>query len=205
MRLSKPLRWWRLGGLLALTMLSPGCTLFRTEPVAPPPSENAQALYALKAWRMEGRIGVKTTEDAWQANLFWEHEAAQDRLRISGPLSQGMVSIVVQKDLLYINEGNGVTKLSRDPDAELRERLGFAVPLASLRYWVLGVPAPGLAYMPIQAGGDSSTGFRQAGWTVRVDNLTHLNNRALPQKLRVESDDVAVKLKIIADTWEIGG
>ncbi|MGZ8219689.1 lipoprotein insertase outer membrane protein LolB [Methylomagnum sp.] len=195
----------RLAVPLALMVLLPGCASLRTETAAPPLPENTQALYALKMWRLEGRIGVRTTGDAWQANLFWEHEAAQDRLRISGPLSQGMVSIIVQKDLLYINEGNGVTKLSRDPDAELRERLGFSVPLASLRYWMLGLPDPALAHAPIQVGGGATAGFRQLGWTIRVDSFTHLNNRALPQKLRVERDDVAVKLKIIADTWNTGG
>jgi outer membrane lipoprotein LolB len=204
MRSSKGLiRRWVIP--LALMAWLPGCALLRTETVAPPVPENAQALYALKAWRLEGRIGVRTAEDAWQANLFWEHEAAQDRLRISGPLSQGMVSIVVQKDLLYINEGNGVTKLSRDPDAELRERLGFAVPLASLRYWMLGVPDPALPHRPLPASEGRAAGFWQAGWSVRVDGFTQLDNRALPQKLRVESDDVSVKLKIVADTWNIGG
>jgi outer membrane lipoprotein LolB len=188
---------------MAFAALLPGCALFRTETVRPPVlAEAKQSLYALKAWRMEGRIGVQTSEDAWQANLFWDHDAAQDRLRVSGPLSQGMVSIIVQKDLIYINEGNGVTELSRNPDAKLRERLGFAVPLSSLRYWMLGIPAPGLPYDPIREGDDSPSGFRQSGWAIRVERFINVGSRTLPQKMLVEGS--GVRLKIVTDNWEIG-
>jgi outer membrane lipoprotein LolB len=162
-----------------------------------------QSLYSLKAWRLEGRIGVRTSDDAWQANLFWDHDAAQDKLRVSGPLSQGMVSIVVQEDLIYINEGNGVTELSHAPEAKLRERLGFAVPLSSLRYWMLGVPDPDLAYTPMPGGEGAAHGFQQAGWAIRVDRLTDVGSRRLPQKVRAEGS--GVKLKIITDRWEIEG
>jgi outer membrane lipoprotein LolB len=181
-----------------------GCASVRQGSVRPE-AETAtrQALYALESWRMEGRLGVQTSSDAWQASLFWEHEPAQDRLRVSGPLSQGMVSIVVQKDLILINEGNGVTHTSRDPDALLRERLGFVVPLASLRYWILGVPDPAQSAVPLPAVSGASSGFEQAGWLVRVERSRDLENRKLPQKLQVQGH--GVKLKIVSDIWEIRG
>ncbi len=190
--------------LLLLATLMPGCALFREEAVlAPASAEARQSLYALTNWRMEGRIGAQTAEDSWHANLFWEHDSTQDRLRVSGPLSQGMISIVLQKDLIYINEGHGVTQLSNDPDAMLRERLGFAVPLASLRYWILGVPDPNMESAVIPAEGNSPGGFQQSGWVVRMDNYMNAGNHAMPRKMRVQGS--GVKLKIIADNWEIKG
>jgi outer membrane lipoprotein LolB len=201
--------WWVavsirivFGALVAAVVLA-GCA--GTRPVSPEARTSAasRALYDLKAWSMEGRIGVQTGDDAWQANLFWDHDAAQDRLRISGPLSQGVVSIVVQKDLIYVNEGNGRTQLSRDPDAMLRERLGFAVPLASLRYWILGVPDPGPAYSPMPGGEGAESVFRQLGWEVRLEQSQPVGPRSLPQKLRVRGSGVT--LKIVADDWNIKG
>jgi outer membrane lipoprotein LolB len=191
--------------LIALMATLPGCALFRSEGVVQAPMLSAakQSLYALKTWRMEGRIGVQTAEDAWQANLFWEHDPHQDRLRVSGPLSQGMISIVLQKDLIYIDEGDGATQLSRDPDALLRDRLGFAVPLSSLRYWILGVPDSGQAYTPVYGGDGALSGFRQAGWAIRMDRFMNVGNHVVPQKMQVQGS--GVKLKIIADTWDIKG
>ena len=104
---------------------------------------------------------------------------------------------MVQKDLIYVNEGNGVTSLSRDPDAMLRQRLGFAVPLSSLRYWVLGVPDPDKA---AQMVGDAQ-GFQQAGWRIVPDKLASVDGWMLPQKLSVQG--AGVKLKILADTWDL--
>lgn len=189
--------------LAVLLMVLPGCALFKSGPEPPLLGEAQQSLYALKAWKVEGRIGVQATQDAWQADLHWEHEPAQDRLRLSGPLSQGMVSIVLQKDLIYINEGQGVSRLSHDPDALLRERLGFTVPLPSLRYWILGVPDPAQEYASLPSEGGASPGFRQAGWAVRVDRYTNVGNLVLPQKLGIQGN--GVRLKIIADHWETEG
>lgn len=151
---------------------------------------------------MDGRIAVQSGEKAWQANLFWEHEPQQDRLRLSGPWSQGLVSIVLQKDLIYVNEGGGVTALSKDPDAMLREKLGFVVPLKSLRYWVLGRPDPGLSNRPgVAHAPDEGSAFEQSGWQIQVQNTSQVDGWLLPQKLVAQG--AGVKLKIVTDQWVI--
>jgi outer membrane lipoprotein LolB len=156
----------------------------------------------LTRWSMDGRIAVQSGEKAWQANLFWEHEPQQDRLRLSGPWSQGLVSIVLQKDLIYVNEGGGVTALSKDPDAMLREKLGFVVPLASLRYWVLGRPNPALSSRPGAAHeSDEDSAFEQSGWQIQVQNTSQVDGWLLPQKLVAQG--AGVKLKIVTDQWVI--
>jgi len=177
--------------LLWLFLMLAGCASVQEQSKTKVPS-------SIRSWSMDGRIGVQSSEGAWQANLYWEHDPAQDRLRISGPLNQGLVSIVVQKDLIYVNEGEGVTTLSRDPDAMLRQRLGFAIPLTSLRYWVLGVSDPEKASVSL-----SDARFRQLGWEVVVDELAPVSGWSLPQKLRVQG--AGVRLKILADTWDVKG
>lgn len=180
-----------------------GCALFQKEPVFPGVSQAQQQIYDLDSWRLEGRIGVQTPNDAWQANLFWEHDGRQDRLRISGPFSQGVVSIILQEDLIYINEGNGVVESSRDPDTMLKSRLGFAVPLASLRYWVMGVPSPAAGHVAERDAGGGIRGFRQSGWLLSFDRFVNVRDLVLPQKMMIQGK--GVKLKLIADEWVIKG
>lgn len=183
--------------LLLSGVLLAGCATVNTvpQPVVLPDSPAS-----IRAWSVDGRIGVQTVDQAWQANLYWEHSPEQDRLRISGPLSQGLVSIVVQKDLIYVNEGNGMTQLSRDPDAMLRQRLGFAVPLTSLRYWMLGVPDPDRSSRAVP-GGEDGGGFEQAGWQIFPAALASVDGWMLPRKLRAQG--AGVKLKILADDWQL--
>lgn len=182
---------------MGLAFLVVGCATLK--PVSKPVVV-ADSPGSIKAWSMDGRIGVQASERAWQANLYWEHDPAQDRLRISGPLSQGLVSIVVQKDLIFVNEGNGVTSLSRDPDSMLRQRLGFSVPLSSLRYWIMGIPDPGSPSNRAHTD-DRGDDFEQADWLVSTDEMVKVAGWMLPRKLRVQG--AGVKLKILADSWEL--
>jgi outer membrane lipoprotein LolB len=166
-----------------------------------PEPQRAASPTDIKVWKLEGRIAVKTQDDGWTANLVWEHDPLQDRLRISGPFSQGLLSIVVQDDLIHVNEGNGVEQTSREPDALLRERLGFSVPLRSLRYWVTGVPAPDTEYaqLPVEAGVTSR--FSQQGWSLAYEKFSRFGGYQLPQKATINGHDV--RLKLIADDWLI--
>lgn len=194
-----------LGLLFLLDLIAglSGCALLQKEPGLPKVSDAQKRIYDLDAWRLEGRIGVQTPKDAWHANLFWEHDHHQDRLRISGPFSQGVVSIILQGDLIYINEGNGVVESSRDPDVMLQERLGFAVPLANLRYWVMGVPSPATAYLPEHDAVGSVRGFSQSGWRLSFERFVNVRDLVLPQKMMIQGNEV--KLKLIADEWVIEG
>jgi outer membrane lipoprotein LolB len=150
---------------------------------------------------LEGRVGAKMGSEGWNANLFWEHEGGQDRLRLSGPFNQGAVSIIVQSDLVYVNEGNGAATLSREPEDWLRRRLGFAVPLRSLRYWVLGLPAPDAAYKAELDAAGGLAGFEQQGWAVAFDGFSREGGFALPKKMTIRGSGVT--LKLIADEWAL--
>lgn len=189
--------------VLAPIVCLAGCAAFQRDLHPPEISSKVEENYGLKSWRLEGRIGVQTADDAWQANLFWEHDANQDRLRISGPFSQGMVSIVVQKGLIYVNEGNGVTESSRDPEGMLKDRLGFAVPLSSLRHWVVGLPDPNQPHTPIFGKSGSLLGFRQSGWVLQFQQYTNVGDRVMPQRFALQGPEV--KLKLIADSWRVEG
>jgi outer membrane lipoprotein LolB len=188
--------------LLGLCAVLHGCAHFAQESSAPVADALQDKLYALDAWRLEGRIGVQTPQQGWSANLFWEHDGLQDRLRISGPFSQGMVSIVLQDDLIYINEGQGKEEISHDPDGALQARLGFAVPLKSLRHWILGLPAPGQAHHDQRDAFGRLTGFEQQGWVLAFERFAAVQDFVVPEKMTIRGHEL--KLKLIADDWALG-
>ena len=184
----------RFNVLVVLILGLSGCATFEggTEGVG-----SAKSPDRLTVWDMEGRIGVHAAKDSWQADLAWSHDLKQDRLRLSGPLSQGLVSIVLQRDLIYINEGDGIDHLARDPEAALKARLGFAVPLKSLRCWILGIPNAEEPWQPLASG--PAGAFTQQGWRIIPSSLVTVGGYALPGRLLVEGG--GVRLKIIADQW----
>jgi len=191
---------WSLLVLMLVVLDLGGCARWLGKPEPLIPATNArQSLYGLQSWHWQGRMSVQTEKDVWQAGLDWEHESEQDRLRLSGPLSLGMLSIVLRENLIYINEGNGVFRVSRDPEAELRDRLGISVPVSSLRYWILGLPEPGSKFDPLPVNATGQWGFRQSEWILRLNEFTTADQP--PRKVSIQGP--GMKIKLIVDYWEI--
>jgi len=186
------------GGFLLLMVMS-GCATVQRPPL---PFEDARArVVALTHWQLEGRIAVQTSSDAFQARLFWEHEKRQDRVRVSGPFSQGVLSIVVQDDLALIRDTSGETRVSRDIPSLLRKELGVAVPLSSLRYWVLGVAEPSVPGQTRYDAFGQLRQLRQGEWALDFERYVRVGDFVLPEKLSVKGREV--KLKLVVEDWAI--
>ena len=187
-----------LCGLLVVSGLS-GCAPFMGGNLPTRSTEAQQQLYASKAWTLEGRIAVKSGNEGWSANLYWEHDGGQERLRLYGPFGQGAVSIILQNQMIYINEGNGVVNSSRDPEELLTRKLGFSVPLGSLRYWVLGLPAPDISYQAELDDKGGLKGFQQQAWVLGFENFENVGNFVMPQKMTIQGSQV--RLRLVVDEW----
>ena len=68
----------------------------------------------------------------------------RSQVSLEGPLGAGGVQITADGDTLSIVNSHGDHLDSDAARAELAARLGFDPPLSSLRYWILGVPDPGM-------------------------------------------------------------
>jgi len=184
---------------LIVTLGLAGCT---TGPIKPAEHPGNQArIREIGHWRLDGRIAVQTPKDAFQANLFWEHELQQDRLRVSGPFSQGVVSIVVQQDVVLIRDASGQSRMSRDVPNALRKELGVAVPISNLRWWVMGVPEPTAPGEPRYDTSGQLSSLRQSGWLIDFERFVPVQGLSLPQKLSARGGDV--KIKLFVDDWTL--
>lgn len=176
-----------------------GCADVKNREEVLPAVDIQHRLYQLQHWKLDGRIAAKAGDEGWNANLFWEHDAGQERLRIYGPFSQGNVSIILQKNLVYINEGNGVVSESKDPGAWLEQRLGFSVPLASLRCWLLGLPMPEAQYTARYDSRGGWRGFEQQGWVVDIEAYEESAGFVVPKKMSIQGK--TVRLRLVVDEW----
>ena len=83
---------------------------------------------------------------------------------------------------------------------EIEARLGFELPLANLRWWLLGIPAPGEARLDQDAVTGELRGFEQGGWNVRIEERMPALGFALPRRLVVAR--AGARLKLLAQSWE---
>lgn len=180
----------RTGGIvLVLSLAAAACA---TLPAGLTP-ESVAEIRAIPVWHMNGRVAASNGGDGWSAQLVWRHDVESDHMAFSGPMQQRAATLLARSGFVSFHSADGRALVGEDADALLREQVGISAPLGALRYWVLGVPAPGVAF----AGTDD--GFTQAQWRIRVTARGVSGHARLPQRLTMEGP--GVKLKLVVDEW----
>jgi outer membrane lipoprotein LolB len=188
-------------GVAAAAWLA-GCATVPPGPAMPPPAPSAQAALAtFDDWRATGRVAVKTAQDGWSASFDWREADGRGELGVRGPFGAGAARITRTESLVRIESGSAEPVEVAAPfdalEPALVERLGMPLPLAQLRWWILGVPAPGAPSVGAGAA------FEQSGWQVRIDEYTAVGGAPapLPRRLVIERD--ATRIRVVVDRWAL--
>ncbi len=86
--------------------------------------------------------------------------------------------------------------------AELSARLGFDVPIASLRYWVLGVPDPAQpAEERLDAAQQRLASLVQDGWQIDYNEYTSAAGEIVPARITLQRE--AVRVRLLVEDWQL--
>ncbi len=193
-----------------LLLLSAVLTACATAPPLPPVSDPARAwaerqvrLDALADWYLEGRIGIRHADDAWQGGLTWKQQDGSYRLQVDGPFGQRQFSLAGGADGVELITSDDKRYRSSDAQSLLYAQTGVDMPVDALRYWVLGVPAPQGPPPSVRTLDDRGRLSRlvQAGWEVRFRAYTQVDGLELPEKLFVRHGEV--ELRLVVDRWRL--
>ncbi len=188
------------GAAAALALLA-AC---RTAPPVLPASLTWQvhrlALQARTHFSLNGRVAVAAGGQGFNASLRWAQSPSGSQVALEGPLGAGAVHITAQGNDLDIATASGARLQNDAARAELSARLGFDPPLASLRYWVLGVPDPSApAAETLDEAHQRLSSLEQQGWRIEYGTYMAVGGEWLPARLTLERADVRVRL--IVDDW----
>jgi outer membrane lipoprotein LolB len=195
-----------LASCLALLALA-GC---RTRPAPAPgsvigPGADAPwslqraALRNLDRYSLDGRTAVAANGQGFSAGLRYQQQADRSDLALDGPLGIGGMRMEFSAGDLKVTNSRGQELDGVAARQEIEERLGFELPLAKLRWWLLGIPAPGDAQLEQDPVTGEIRGFRQEGWSVRVEQRMPALGFSLPRRLVVDRE--GARLKLLAESW----
>lgn len=203
--------------LLCIGFLA-GCALRPTAPVTPAarPGQRIQLL-ALPAWEARGRIAIKVTVPAGEADagnsrpaggqgsIRWVQSGDSARVRLSGPFGAGAYELQWDPGHVTVTTGNGTKRADyTGPDAAeqfVREQLGFSFPVASTRYWLLGLADPAMAGSETFDAAGRLAALNQQGWQIRYDDYVLRAGLWLPRKLVLENE--RGRLRLVLDDWQL--
>lgn len=164
-------------------------------------SKREPLLRAIDQWTLSGRFSAKSGNEAWNGVLTWQQQQDDFAIRISGPLNQGSAELTGNKTRARLTVSSKETWEDQDAETILREHAGFSLPVKELRYWILGVPAPGeMSRLELGADG-TATQFRQNGWIVKFKNYVIVEQVQLPSKLFIEQKEF--EFRLVLDQWHI--
>ena len=179
-----------------------GCQTLPGPPAAGPDAAARVAIAALDRWHATGRVAVRAGDEGFSASFDWREQDGHGELGVRGPFGAGAVRISRSAARIRIESGTAAPLEVAAPfdelEPELVARLGFPLPIDSLRFWVLGVPAPGT---PV----DGSDGeFRQGGWQVAVPEFVAVSGAPGPLPSRLVLTRDATRIRVVVDRWQVG-
>ena len=149
---------------------------------------------AQRNWGVVGRVSIKQENNAWLANIDWQHDEVVDELVISASLSGVLANIRYQEKQIIVETQDGVQVLKNN-DA-LQRVVGFNPPINYLKYWARGLVVPNVELLNDTGLVKERREFEQAGWRVQLSKYRQVSDIWLPHSVSVKNKRLNIKLAI---------
>ncbi|MGH8400555.1 MAG: lipoprotein insertase outer membrane protein LolB [Gammaproteobacteria bacterium] len=188
------------GSMLAGCASVPG-----TAPAGPPDEAAWQSrrtsLTQLDDWTMQGRVGMVNGKDGGSGSMDWQQHGAQLQFDFHGPFGAGALDIRGDADALHVKSSRGDDFITTDPERDFTRLMHVPLPVLSMRYWVIGLPAPDAAFDKQVDAGGRLVNLVQSGWHVSYLTYAEFGGHDLPTRLLIQRD--AVRIKLAIEEWHL--
>lgn len=157
-------------------------------------------------FELRGKVSVAEDDTRFSARFIWQQSGGGFDLELWGPLGQGRVRLLGDRQRLAIVDAKGQTVSQGSPDAVMREHLGWTLPIDALSHWALGTPTPEL---PLAAQQHDTAGrliaFEQLGWSIACDRHRTVASGAQPRWLpaRVTAERPGYRVRMVVSHWRL--
>ncbi len=190
----------RLWPPLLLSLILGGCSVVQQPPELPPTlswTQHQHRLIQLEHWQLQGKIGILNAGDGLSANLYWQQQARDYTINLSGPLGQSGTLIRGTPRGVELEIAGEGSYQAATPEALLQERLGWQLPISQINWWIRGLPAPDTPYRHSLEENRLAT-LDQNGWHVQYMRYQHFGI-LLPTKIRLQRGDL--QITFIVKEW----
>lgn len=190
--------------MLVLAAALPACTPRAIRPAAALDvargeqmlSERETRLFERDQFDLAGRIAISDGKDGGSGRFDWQQRGLAYSLRFVAPVTARGWRLEAQPGQALLIESNGAIRVANSAEELLQRELRWHLPADALRYWVLGMRAPG-AESEVEFGeGGQLALLRQAGWEIRYVEFDDAQDPPLPRKLFARSGEHQVRISV---------
>jgi outer membrane lipoprotein LolB len=188
---------------IAVLLLAGGCaTLPPAEGPGDWPARRA-ALQSLDDWRLNGRIAVAAGSDGFSGGFDWAQAGERADIALSGPMGGTRLLIRVDGGHLEVTDERGASYAGEEAERLVAERIGpgHPLPVAAMRYWLVGAPAPDAPHDETLGDEGRLASLGQSGWRVRYDRYEPVGALALPARLEMTTE--GLRLRVVVSNWRL--
>ena len=176
----------------------PGDSALLTEQTA-----RERALASHTRWNLTGHLGVSNGPDGGSGTLTWQQDGEYYDFELRAPVTGRSFRLRGGPQGAVLEGLAQGRQQGADAETLMHKAMGWDVPLAGLRAWVLGLRAPGEAELAF--GVDRLPALlRQDGWRVEYRAWDTRGPVPLPRKIFAERKPYKVRLVIDAFAWGTG-
>jgi len=190
---------------LVLTLLLAACA---SQPPRPPAASRELAwqarqtqLHALSQWQLTGRLAIQSGDEGGTVTFIWQQHPDSYQMKLVAPLGQGSLQLEGGTDGVILRTSEGRSAVAADAETLLQSELGWRIPVRDLRYWVLGLVAPGNSTIELDQYGRLAK-LTQDGWEVTFLDYTMEGSTELPARIFVTNH--LARVRLVIKRWELG-
>ena len=181
----------------ALAALGAACA---TLPGPPPASGDWAArrstLQALDDWSLAGRVAAAAGREGFSGGIEWRQDGDRASIELRGPVGGNALTIEVAGAAFSVQDSRGARIEGEEARHYVAEQIGADLPVAELRYWLVGVPAPGSASRETAAPEGGLAALEQAGWRIRYLRYSAVGGERLPARIEMQTGTLRLRLSI---------
>ena len=187
---------------LILLVFLTGCSEITTRSERDIDIEQQNKREQIKRWKLNGRLSLTSNKESGTVTFHWMQDSDRYLMRFIAPLGQGTYAIRGgEGDGVYLLTAKNKTLHADDAESLLRHSVGWYVPMSGFRYWVRGLPEPGVEMTNRQFDMQGRVSeMQQADWGISIKRYMDVDGVDLPSKIFMQNDHF--KLKLIIQTWD---
>lgn len=194
------LRSQRLLSASFLVALLAGCA--QQAPVTQTDWQTHQySLNQLKQYQAKGKLGYKSPELRFGANLLWQTTPEKDQLLLTNFLGSTLLKLDASAQGATLIDNQGKRHSSKDAASLVKGLTGIALPIEQMRDWLIGLPTAADTFQLNEQNTVSylAKTIGNQTWEMEYQSYDHSHYPALPKKMILSQDQQRITL--IIHSW----